>query len=159
MLFRSTPEAERYWDFVRLAMMSSANTCITPLQDFLGLDKEARINKPSTLGGNWEWRMDPAMLSDAMADKIYQITRISSRLPKAEVIRLAEQIRLKEEQEKRLKATREAKEKAEAGTAKAKEKAEKAEAEAAKAEEKVEAGTAKAEEKAEAGTAKEKEKA
>ena len=100
----NTPEAERYWDFVRLAMMSSANTCITPLQDYLGLDKEARINKPSTLGGNWEWRMDPAMLSDAMVDKIYRLTRISSRLPKAEVIRMAEQIRLREEQEKRLKA-------------------------------------------------------
>jgi 4-alpha-glucanotransferase len=128
----NTPEAERYWDFVRLAMMSSANTCITPLQDYLGLDKEARINKPSTLGGNWEWRMDPAMLSDAMVDKIYRLTRISSRLPKAEVIRLAEQIRLREEQEKRLKAAQEEKEKAEAEE----EKAAKAEAEAA--------GTAKA---------------
>ena len=31
-----TPDEEKYWDFVRLAMMSSANTCITPLQDYLG---------------------------------------------------------------------------------------------------------------------------
>ena len=76
----ATPEAEKYWDFVRMAMMSTANTCITPLQDFLGLDAEARINKPSTLGGNWEWRMDADMLSEDMIDKIYQITRISCRL-------------------------------------------------------------------------------
>ena len=76
----ATPEAERYWDFVRMAMMSTANTCITPLQDFLGLDVETRINKPSTLGGNWEWRMDADMLSKEAIEKIYQITRISCRL-------------------------------------------------------------------------------
>jgi len=76
----ATPEAEKYWDFVRMAMMSTSNTCITPLQDFLGLDKETRINTPSTLGGNWEWRMDADMLSEAAIEKIYQITRISCRL-------------------------------------------------------------------------------
>ena len=76
----STPEKEKYWDFVRMAMMSTSNTCITPLQDFLGLDQEARINKPSTLGGNWEWRMDEDMLSGEMIEKIYRITRISCRL-------------------------------------------------------------------------------
>ena len=93
-----TPDEEKYWDFVRLAMMSSANTCITPLQDYLGLDKEARINKPSTLGGNWEWRMDADMLSEEMVEKIYRLTRISSRLP--EVVANW----LMEEQTKRLKA-------------------------------------------------------
>ena len=104
----NTPDEEKYWDFVRLAMMSSANTCVTPLQDFLGLDKEARINKPSTLGGNWVWRMDAGMLSREMQEKIYRITRISSRLPEAEANRL------KEEQAERLKAAQEEKEKAEA---------------------------------------------
>ena len=76
----ATPDEEKYWDFVRMAMMSTANTCITPLQDFLGLDAESRINKPSTLGGNWEWRMSADMLSKAAIEKIYQITRISCRL-------------------------------------------------------------------------------
>ena len=27
--------------------------------DYLGLGSDARINTPSTLGGNWEWRMKP----------------------------------------------------------------------------------------------------
>ena len=101
----NTPDEEKYWDFVRLAMMSSANTCVTPLQDFLGLDKEARINKPSTLGGNWVWRMDAGMLSREMQEKIYRITRISSRLPEEE------QRRLKEEQAKRWKAEKELRQK------------------------------------------------
>ena len=75
-----TPEEEKYWDFVRLAMMSTADTCIIPLQDYLGLDKVARINKPSTLGGNWVWRLEKGMLSKEATDKIYQLTRISFRL-------------------------------------------------------------------------------
>ena len=75
-----TPEEEKYWDYVRLAMMSAADTCIIPLQDYLGLDKVARINKPSTLGGNWVWRMEIEMLSGEVTDKIYQLTKISFRL-------------------------------------------------------------------------------
>lgn len=75
-----TPEDEKYWDFVRMAMMSTADTCIIPLQDYLGLDKKARINKPSTLGGNWVWRMAKGMLFGEVTDKIYRLTRISSRL-------------------------------------------------------------------------------
>lgn len=75
-----TPDKEKYWDFVRLAMMSAADTCIIPLQDYLGLDKVARINKPSTLGGNWVWRMEKEMLSEEVTEKIYRLTRISFRL-------------------------------------------------------------------------------
>ncbi len=74
------PAEEKYRDFVRMAMMSSADTCIIPLQDYLGLGQEARINKPSTLGGNWVWRMDEGMLSREIIDEIYGLTKISFRL-------------------------------------------------------------------------------
>ena len=74
------PAKEKYWDFVRLAMMSSANTCITPVQDFMGLDAEARINHPSTLGNNWKWRMGSEMLDKPLIQKIYALTKISARL-------------------------------------------------------------------------------
>ena len=80
------PAEEKYWDFVRLAMMSCANTCITPVQDFLGLDEEARINHPSTLGKNWKWRIDSKMLNKAMIKKIYKLTKISERLPEVEEV-------------------------------------------------------------------------
>lgn len=74
-----TPDDEKYWDFVRMAMMSSANTCVIPLQDYLGLDGEARINHPSTLGCNWMWRTAPDML-EPVIEKVYRLTRISARL-------------------------------------------------------------------------------
>lgn len=35
---------------------SRANTVIIPMQDFLNLPTSARMNIPSTLGGNWAWR-------------------------------------------------------------------------------------------------------
>ncbi len=79
----ATPAAEKYWDFVRLAMMSSANTCITPLQDVLGLGAETRLNHPSTMGSNWKWRMSVDTFTDEAVKKLYNITRISQRLPEA----------------------------------------------------------------------------
>ncbi len=37
---------------------SAANTVIIPMQDYLGLPTSARMNIPSTLGGNWAWRSE-----------------------------------------------------------------------------------------------------
>ena len=75
------PEEEKYWDFIRMAMMSSANTCIIPAQDYLGLGEEARINFPSTLGENWKWRINSRMFTKALMKKIRALTKISERLP------------------------------------------------------------------------------
>ena len=51
-------------------MQSVADTCIIPMQDWLGLDNCARINKPSTLGGNWCWKMTTNQQNDALMAKI-----------------------------------------------------------------------------------------
>ncbi|MDA1063548.1 MAG: 4-alpha-glucanotransferase, partial [Proteobacteria bacterium] len=40
-------------DMVRLAFSSHSNLAIAPLQDYLGLGSEARINTPGKPGGNW----------------------------------------------------------------------------------------------------------
>ena len=61
-------------------MMSSANTCILPAQDLLGLGKEARMNFPSTMGDNWKWRISEKMLPREVKDRIYGIAKISDRL-------------------------------------------------------------------------------
>lgn len=62
-----------------LAMQSVADTCIIPMQDWLGLDNCARINKPSTLGGNWCWKMTTNQQNDALMAKIARITAIYGR--------------------------------------------------------------------------------
>ena len=74
---------ELAWDFIRLAMGSVSDKCITPMSDILGLGTEARINTPSTLGGNWTWRMKNNEFSSDIAKKLYDVTRIYRRLPQA----------------------------------------------------------------------------
>ena len=64
---------------IRLAQSSVANMCIIPMQDYLHLDNEARINTPSTLGGNWVWRMDKNALTDKLAEHIAKMTKLYGR--------------------------------------------------------------------------------
>jgi 4-alpha-glucanotransferase len=68
---------------IRLAMMSAANTVIFPLQDILGLGAEARMNRPSTARGNWEWRLMPDQNSASAREKLLALTRTYGRIPDA----------------------------------------------------------------------------
>lgn len=66
--------------FVKLAMSSVANLCVIPMQDYLALDSKGRINMPSTLGGNWEWRMKDGAFTAKLAKEIHNITSLYARL-------------------------------------------------------------------------------
>ena len=65
--------------FIRAALASVSVTAVIPMPDWLGLGAEARINTPSTLGGNWLWRMGPAALTDALAADILALTKLYGR--------------------------------------------------------------------------------
>ena len=43
--------------FIRSVYASPAALAIIPMQDILGIDGRGRMNVPSTVGGNWTWRM------------------------------------------------------------------------------------------------------
>lgn len=68
------------WDFIRLAWSSVAHTAMTTAQDLLSLDSSARMNSPSTASGNWQWRMLPGALNDAIAARLKELTVIYGRL-------------------------------------------------------------------------------
>lgn len=68
------------WEFIRTAMASVSDTCIIPMQDYLGLGSEARINIPSTLGMNWRWRMLPDAFTVELAKRIRKMTKLYGRL-------------------------------------------------------------------------------
>ena len=74
-----TPKEEQHWDLIALAMRSTADTCIIPVQDFLGLGSEARINMPSTRGDNWKWRMTKGAFSEELKEKIRRMTKLYGR--------------------------------------------------------------------------------
>ena len=64
---------------VRLALASSADMCIIPMQDWLGLSNEARINTPSTIGENWKWRMDKSMMESELSARMKKLTKLYGR--------------------------------------------------------------------------------
>ena len=64
-----------YKKMIDLAMMSCADTCIIPLQDWLGLDNSARMNTPGTVDINWSWRMVPGQIPAGMAEEILAVTK------------------------------------------------------------------------------------
>lgn len=75
----NTPNNYIHWDFICLAMRSIADICIIPVQDYLGLGSEARINTPSTLGNNWKWRMKKNCFSTKIIKKIKTLTKLYGR--------------------------------------------------------------------------------
>jgi 4-alpha-glucanotransferase len=68
------------WDFIRLALMSVADTAIIPLQDVLGLGAEARMNRPATANGNWAWRLTWNMLADEIKARLGALTTLYGRV-------------------------------------------------------------------------------
>ncbi len=67
------------WGFIRGAWSSTAYLAIAPIQDFLGLGDEARMNLPSTLGENWKFRIGKNDLSQELGTKISHLTKIYRR--------------------------------------------------------------------------------
>ena len=70
------------WDLIRLAMRSVADTAIIPIQDYLDIGSTGRINIPSTLGGNWCWRLLPGELSDDLAQRMKEFAILYGRIRK-----------------------------------------------------------------------------
>jgi len=68
-----------HWELIRLAMMSVANMVIFPMQDILGLGEEARMNRPATTKGNWQWQLLLEQLTPSIADKLRGMTEIYGR--------------------------------------------------------------------------------
>ncbi len=87
--FEAAPEEERSrvlqylgvsgediaWDMIRAVWASVALIAVAPVQDFLDLGGEARMNHPGTIGGNWRWRMAPGAASPELADRIAALNR------------------------------------------------------------------------------------
>lgn len=73
------------WGTIRTALSSVSDLCVIPMQDYLGLGGEARMNFPGTLGNNWVWRTAENSFSDSLAEKIYWLTCLYGRLGKTSI--------------------------------------------------------------------------
>lgn len=75
-----TQEEGFNWGLIRTAYESVSNYAIVQMQDILGLGTEARMNIPSTLGGNWTWRINKEALTDELAKKLKEMSVRSGRM-------------------------------------------------------------------------------
>ena len=91
--FESAPQDERefslrymdshpdrfVWDLIRAIWSSVAVYSLTTMPDLLNLGTEARMNFPSKLGGNWEWRMQEKDLNDELASSLRELNELFLR--------------------------------------------------------------------------------
>ena len=71
---------EPHWDMIKALYATAAETVIVQTQDLLGLDSESRMNTPSTMGGNWCWRLCQGDLNKELAEKLRHITSLYDRM-------------------------------------------------------------------------------
>jgi len=75
-----TPDEKEIPDIlVRMVLSSVAQRAIIPLQDYLGLGSEARMNTPATPSGNWEWRAEAFCFTEELLHRIQRLSEIYGR--------------------------------------------------------------------------------
>lgn len=67
------------WDLIRACWASCAIFSLAPMQDFLSLGNEARMNYPGNPSGNWSWRMSAGAINDQLAERIKELNFLYSR--------------------------------------------------------------------------------
>ncbi|MGC9950353.1 MAG: 4-alpha-glucanotransferase [Bryobacteraceae bacterium] len=77
--YLATDGREIHWVFIRALMASVASTVLFPLQDVLGLGREARMNTPAVPSGNWRWRYRAEMLTPAIAPRLKEMVATYDR--------------------------------------------------------------------------------
>ena len=75
-----TPDCDIHFPIIGTLLRSNAKLVIIPFQDYLGADSRTRINKPSTVGGNWLWRTSSTDFSQELKKRIYDIMVITGRI-------------------------------------------------------------------------------
>ena len=61
-------------NLISAGMKSNANTVIIPLQDYLELDENHRLNIPGIEDGNWQWRFSKEDLNQELIEKILKLS-------------------------------------------------------------------------------------
>lgn len=75
-------DEDQVWGMMRAIWASTANLTVVQAQDLLGLGSKARMNTPSTLGGNWCWRALPGAFTPQLATRMAHEMHLYERLPR-----------------------------------------------------------------------------
>ena len=66
-------------NIIKQTWASVAQTAIAQMQDFLNSDASARMNTPSTLGNNWQFRTSEDDFTDKLAKRILKLNKMYNR--------------------------------------------------------------------------------
>ncbi len=77
--YLNTDGSDFAWDLIRSAWRSVATFALAPLQDFLDLGPEARMNFPGKVDGYWTWRVDESALSEELKNRIRELNYLYAR--------------------------------------------------------------------------------
>lgn len=66
-------------DLIRLAFDSKAKLALAPMQDYLGLGSEARLNRPGTEKNNWRWRLLAGQLTQGLIESVHDLVSSGRR--------------------------------------------------------------------------------
>lgn len=70
--FHLSSEEGYHWGLMRGLWSSVAELTVVQAQDILGLGSETRMNTPSTMGSNWQWRSLPGAFDDELAQQLHR---------------------------------------------------------------------------------------
>jgi 4-alpha-glucanotransferase len=74
-----TDGTEVHWKMIRSIWSSTADSVVVQLQDILGLDNSARMNRPATTSDNWQWRYKNGDLTEEIAGRLAGMTELFGR--------------------------------------------------------------------------------
>ncbi|MEN6471370.1 MAG: 4-alpha-glucanotransferase [Clostridiaceae bacterium] len=67
------------WGVIRGGLSSAADLFIAPMQDYLGLGTDCRMNRPSTPSGNWMWRLLDGECTGILAKRLRRAAMLYGR--------------------------------------------------------------------------------
>ncbi len=76
---RLTKKEGYAWGFIRALWSTPSQLAVVQMQDVLELDNKARMNIPSTVGDNWNWKMRNDALIEDISKKLKRLTKIYGR--------------------------------------------------------------------------------
>lgn len=71
-----------HWSMIRLALRSTADLAVIPVQDVLGYGEELRMNRPGTIEPrNWAWKLRTGALNESHMHALHRLASMYSRIP------------------------------------------------------------------------------
>lgn len=70
---------EMPWPLIVAGLNTVAERVIVPMQDWLMLDAEHRMNVPGTSEDNWRWQFEWSQVPEGLADKVAQLVQQAQR--------------------------------------------------------------------------------